>query len=45
MLYEVITVISCKRDLEDFARLHIRLGAVARPGQLAYTMQLSYNFV
>lgn len=33
-------VISCKRDLEDFARLHIRLGAVARPGQLAYTVQL-----
>ena len=33
-------VISCKRDLEDFARLHIRLGAVARPGQFAYSMQL-----
>jgi hypothetical protein len=34
------TVISCKRDLEDFARLHLLLGAVARPGPLTYTLQV-----
>jgi transglutaminase-like putative cysteine protease len=32
--------ISCKRDLEDFSRLHVWLGAVAAPGVLTYTLEM-----
>jgi len=33
-------IIACRRDLEDFARLHIRLGVAARPGALTYSVKL-----
>ncbi|MHB8709524.1 MAG: hypothetical protein ACYC9I_11665, partial [Desulfuromonadales bacterium] len=35
--------ISCKRDLEDFSRLHISLGTVAAPGPLTYTLRVVGN--
>ncbi len=33
--------ISCRRDLEDFARLQIELGSAVLPGQLSFTVKTS----
>lgn len=33
--------ISCKRDLEDFSRLHILLGTLGASGQLTYTLRMA----
>lgn len=33
--------ISCKRDLEDFARLHILLGRMGSSGQLTFTLRVA----
>ncbi|MCM2264957.1 MAG: alpha/beta hydrolase [Desulfuromonadales bacterium] len=32
--------ISCKRDLEDFSRLHILLGTLGAPGPMTYTLRM-----
>ncbi|NJC86977.1 MAG: alpha/beta hydrolase [Desulfuromonas sp.] len=33
--------ISCKRDLEDFSRLHLLVGKLALSGQLTYTLMMA----